>query len=113
MTPDDVLEIHEGTLACPICHDENGTHVDLVYALTRTREDEDPHFLRLTCKGEVTSVEDDEFPHAFGSTGRRHEFVLAGWCEFCGSWAVSFRQHKGATLVRVVRSGAFDGETYF
>lgn len=104
--PDDALEIHEGTMACPVCHDVNGTHIDQVYALAREREDADPTFVTLNSDGGLMPVDWESYPHAFGSTGRRHEFVLSGWCEMgCGFWFVTFRQHKGQTLVRITGGG--------
>jgi hypothetical protein len=99
-------EIREGVMSCPVCHDENGTHVDGVLALTRAREDSEPVYLALLADGRLNHVRDGEHPNGFADTGRRHEFALVGWCEMCGgNWALVFRQHKGQTLIKVMTEG--------
>ena len=100
---DTPVEIEEGVLRCPCCRgEEDGTHVDAVYAITRSREDATPPMFCLGSRGILAPVAPEDYPHAFGNTGRRHEFVLSGWCELCGaSWYLTFRQHKGKTLVAV------------
>ena len=102
----DETERLEG-LECPGCGDRSGTHMDTVYAITREGEDAKPHALRLSSTGVVTDVEWDDYPTTlWGDTGRRHEFVLTGWCETCGAiWSMTFRQHKGATLTALRVSG--------
>jgi hypothetical protein len=114
----DPVEIQEGCLVCPCCRGEDRvTHIDAVYATTRAREDADPLMLCLGSRGMLAPVEPEDYPHAFGyiddrpDTGRRHEFVLSGWCETCGAtWYLTFRQHKGSTLiaVRVGKDARYD-----
>jgi len=96
-----MIDISDGVLLCPSCSG-NCTHIDTVYAITRVEEDAEPVVVALGNNGTVTHVTD--YVSAFGNTGRRHEFRLVGYCETCSeAIQLTFRQHKGQTLVRVGR----------
>lgn len=91
-------------MACPLCGDGDGTHVDHVYVAAR-REDADfvnIHVSGLT--GQVDRPSPVPAPEGPGvGQGRRHRFALTGWCEMCGGqYAIVFTQHKGATLIETV-----------
>lgn len=104
-------EIREGVLSCPVCHDENGTHVDRVHVLVSHDDGDQADYLSVGPDGMVTLEGRETHPDAFGNVGRRHEFALVGWCELCGgNWALIFRQHKGQTLVKVMTEGVLPGE---
>lgn len=101
--PPGLLPLDGNLLACPLCGDTDGTHVDTVYVSAR-QEDHNPQEIHVhAVTGQITheSVSAPTGP-AVGE-GRRHRIALTGWCEMCGrEYAIIFTQHKGQTYVETV-----------
>ena len=88
-------------LLCPLCGGE-WTHVDDIFMAGRPREDGPIVPVHVDSSGSVRNVTEALSP--VGNQGRRHSIALVGSCETCaGRFAVEFRQHKGQTLVSVMR----------
>lgn len=96
-----------GVLRCPACNDIV-THIDDAYVSARG-EDEDFNEIAINAiSGQIQTHRDVPAPTgATVNVGRRHRIALGGWCEICGAdFAIVFTQHKGATFVEAVATGA-------
>lgn len=93
-----------GVMACPLCGDGDGTHVEHAYVAARREGQE---FTDIHVDAVEGTVEQQGAPSAPAGPGvgegRRHRIALTGWCEMCGGeYAIIFTQHKGATLLEAV-----------
>jgi hypothetical protein len=110
---------HEDILACPVCHEEGGLHIDSVVVLTGNGRG-----MRLKSGGEdehngvdAVTLDADEcqelaalaghFSGPGGGVGRRHVVILEGDCEQNHRFQVHFRQAKGTTYIKVLNLGGY------
>lgn len=93
----------EAGIACPLCGFAC-THIDRVEIAARA-EDRPPTHITVNAVSGIIQTRADAPP--VGPTvgeGRRHRIALIGECENgCHPFAIVFTQHKGDTLVEVVR----------
>ncbi|MEV4753302.1 hypothetical protein AB0K21_43760 [Streptosporangium sp. NPDC049248] len=93
-------------MACPLCGDGDGTHIEHAYVAARRedREFTNVHVNGIT--GEVAATPEEVSVPTGGAVGegRRQRLALTGWCEMCGGeYAIVFTQHKGATYMETVQ----------
>jgi hypothetical protein len=97
------LTVTDGFLVCPLCGD-NYVHLDEAYVAGRAREDGPVTPAMINSDGHASSDDSIQVPMANNDAGRRHTISLAGRCEGCsGRFAIAFKQHKGQTVVDVLR----------
>lgn len=101
MTSGQPLHVEHSALCCPLCGDQ-WIHIDDTYVSGRDGEDEPVRRIRV---GPDAKPETEPLAHTpISDEGRRHVIALAGWCETCDRrFAWTFKQHKGQTIVEVVR----------
>lgn len=96
------LTQQENMLLCPLCADTY-VHIEDAYMAGRAREDGPVKHVRVHSDGQVDQGADLHTPIQEG--GRRHSIALGGYCETCGGrFAIEFRQHKGQTITKLLRS---------
>lgn len=98
----DPFLLHDnGKLLCPLC---GGSYIHLNEAVVAGRPREDGPVIHASINANGEASTDGDVNGAFEEPGRRHTFRLAGYCEQCGGrFAFQFQQHKGETLVSVLR----------
>ncbi|WP_191897983.1 hypothetical protein [Planomonospora parontospora] len=99
------LTYDNDVMACPLCGDPDGTHVDHVYVAARQEDQEFTYLSINATTGEMDKVLDRKEIPPVGKLGeaRRHRIALMGWCEMCGEeFSIIFTQQKGQTLVETV-----------
>lgn len=104
-TPTPAINVStDGFLTCPLCGNDY-VHMDEVYMAGRAREDGPVIRSMINADGHAAHDDDSiQVPLRGGDTGRRHTISMTGWCEGChGHFAIVFKQHKGQTIVDVLR----------
>lgn len=100
--------MEQDAIDCPKCG-FHSTHVDRVEIAAR-EEDQTPTPIAVDAVAGTISVR-GPLPPTGGLPTRRHWIVLRGRCEQGCDFAVTFVQHKGSTLVKVIdaaTNGALD-----
>lgn len=92
----------EDGIACPLCG-FSCTHINRVEIAARSEDQIPSHIAVDATSGTIETRADPPVGSAVGE-GRRHRIALIGTCEGCpATFAIVFTQHKGDTLVEVVR----------
>ena len=95
------LTFRGASLACPVCGQTYGLHLDGVSLAGRV---EDGPMSTAHIDSECVVTYNDEVPAGPQvEEGRRYRIAIDGWCEFgTHPFSIVFTQHKGDTLVEVV-----------